>query len=479
MIRMAIHVERRFALRVVWVCLLGWPLAAQTSSGQKPAELARGVVIPRVTCVADAQQSYALYLPSNYTPEHAWPIIYAFDPGARGGLPVELLKEIAERRGYIVAGSNNSRNGPLKVSLDAAEAVWRDTYARLSIDARRVYMTGFSGGARVAADIALNCHDCAAGVIAHGAGFELGARKPAEIHFRYFAAIGETDFNYPELVELEKQLDAWGVSNRVRRYPAGHQWASAEIWEEAIEWMELQAMKDGRLSKNELWISEGRARGLERARKLEQAGDFYAAYEEYRRLALDYRGLADTAALEQKAGELKKNAAVREGQKREQKEIGQQQQLTSDFLGALGTLQKGALDKTAAIEALSTKAADFGSRLKRAKDLSENRVLLRARGQVFASAVETGRELFQMKDYPPAEACFKAASQISPQAPGPYFQLARIYAQTGRKKNVAGMLEKAFENGLRVEALENAPELAAMKDDPEIQRLVEKYSQTR
>jgi hypothetical protein len=30
-----------------------------------------------------------------------------------------------------------------------------------------------------------------------------------------------------------------------------------------------------------------------------------------------------------------------------------------------------------------------------------------------------------------------------------------------------------------VEALENAPELAAMKDDPEIQRLREKYSQTK
>jgi dienelactone hydrolase len=458
---------------------MAWAVSAQTPNGQKPAELTHGVVVPRVTCLADAQQSYALYLPSTYTPERTWPIIYAFDPGARGGMPVEMLKEIAERRGYIVVGSNNSRNGPLKVSLDAAEAVWRDTHDRFSIDARRVYLTGFSGGARVAAGIALNCNDCAAGVIAHGAGFELGARKSADVHFGYFAAIGDTDFNYPELAQLEPQLDSWGVTNRLRRYPAGHQWATAEVWEEAVAWMELQAIKDGRLAKDQAWISEQRTRGLERARKLEEAGELYFAYEEYRKLALDFHGLADTSSLEQKAAAMKTSAGVREGRQREQKEFVQQEQLTSEFLVALTALQKAALNRTAAIETLGSRTADFESRVKHAKNPSANKALQRAQGQVFASAAETGREELQAKNLTVAEACFKAASQISPQSPGPYFQLARIYAQMGRRKNVAGMLEKAFENGLRVEALENAPELAAMKDDPEIQRLREKYSQTK
>src|SRR5919202_1116555 len=52
-------------------------------------ELPRGVVLDAVACRGDATQTYALYLPSAYTPEKGWPIIYAFDPGARGKLPVE------------------------------------------------------------------------------------------------------------------------------------------------------------------------------------------------------------------------------------------------------------------------------------------------------------------------------------------------------------------------------------------------------
>jgi hypothetical protein len=59
---------------------------------------------------------------------------YAFDPGARGKLPVERFKEAAEKYGWILAGSNNSRNGPLQPSAEAWRALWQDTHDRFAID---------------------------------------------------------------------------------------------------------------------------------------------------------------------------------------------------------------------------------------------------------------------------------------------------------------------------------------------------------
>ena len=55
---------------------------------QQPA---RGVVIEKVSIQSDPAQSYALYLPSSYTPEKKWPILYCFDPLARGSVPVEAF----------------------------------------------------------------------------------------------------------------------------------------------------------------------------------------------------------------------------------------------------------------------------------------------------------------------------------------------------------------------------------------------------
>ena len=71
-----------------------------------------GEVIEEVVCRLDADQSYALYLPSDYDAERTWPILYALDASTRGPhrgtRPVTLYRDVAERFGYIVASSNNS-----------------------------------------------------------------------------------------------------------------------------------------------------------------------------------------------------------------------------------------------------------------------------------------------------------------------------------------------------------------------------------
>jgi hypothetical protein len=51
-------------------------------------DLPVGKIIERVVCLKDSGQSYALYLPPNYTTDRRWPVIYAFDPAARGLRPV-------------------------------------------------------------------------------------------------------------------------------------------------------------------------------------------------------------------------------------------------------------------------------------------------------------------------------------------------------------------------------------------------------
>ena len=60
-------------------------LAALTASAQQ-----LGRVVESVKCDADPSQFYALYLPLRYAPERSWPVILAFDPRARGRVPVEI-----------------------------------------------------------------------------------------------------------------------------------------------------------------------------------------------------------------------------------------------------------------------------------------------------------------------------------------------------------------------------------------------------
>src|ERR1700724_3512568 len=140
-----VRLGRSMTKPAVWLLLVfftGGTVSAQV--------LPRGQIIDDVRCGDDPAQHYSLYLPSNFTPDRMWPIILAFDAGGRGRRAVERYQVGAERYGYIVAGSNNSRNGPWKRSLDAARALTADVTGRFPVDLQRIYTAGMSGGARVA-----------------------------------------------------------------------------------------------------------------------------------------------------------------------------------------------------------------------------------------------------------------------------------------------------------------------------------------
>jgi poly(3-hydroxybutyrate) depolymerase len=175
-------------------------------------ELPRGQIIDDVACTDEPTQHYALYLPSNFTPDRAWPVILVFDPGGRGRRGVERYQAGAERYGYVVAGSNNSRNGPWKPGLDAAKAMATDVAIRLPVDSKRIYTAGMSGGARVAMMVALHPeviaggdHAEVAGVFASSAGFPPGEFRDS-VPFPIFATAGTDDFNYLEVRTLDRTL---------------------------------------------------------------------------------------------------------------------------------------------------------------------------------------------------------------------------------------------------------------------------------
>src|SRR5262245_50507692 len=110
--RKPFHQSLSIAALVAFICTPASIATAQTVQA--------GTVIERVTCSDEPSQTYALYLPSAYSPERKWSLLLAFHPAARGRLMVEKYRAAAEVYGVIVAASNNSRNGPYNLSIAAA-----------------------------------------------------------------------------------------------------------------------------------------------------------------------------------------------------------------------------------------------------------------------------------------------------------------------------------------------------------------------
>jgi predicted esterase len=464
--------------RLLVACLAFFFASIPSFAAQAPqadAAFPRGVVIPSVACADKAEQTYALYLPSQYTPDRRWPVIFAFDPSARGRAPVELLHEAAEKYGYVVAGSNNSRNDSFSRSIEAADAMMRDVSRRFSLDLRRLYVTGFSGGARVATLIALSCKGCVAGVFAHGAGFPPSREPPGKPQFVYFAAIGDLDFNYYELLELEQQLEAQGVPNRVRRYSGPHRWAPPEICSEALAWFDLQAMKRGLREKDAAFIAEQLVLARQETEKLEKAGDLYALWLHLHWFASDFDGLADASGFAARAAELKGSQAVRDGARRERAAIEEQRRIVAPIADSIDALSADPAGRSEMQMRLASQIAALNDQLKKNKDAAKDVILRRAHRELYAVATETGLQRMGEKKFPLAISLFEVSSALLPDAPFPFLLQARAYAASGKKKETLHALQQALDRKLPRESLaaylrENS-EFAAYRDLPEFQHL--------
>lgn len=203
------------------------------SQAQTLNEFEKGKIIPSVACLEDKTETYALYLPKDYTPFKKWPIIIGFSPAARGTDPVTLCSEAAEKFGFIVIGSNNSKNGDSAPINKAYFALKKEIEKRFSIDPKRIYSIGFSGGSRVALRFASQEPDLFRGVIACGA-FINPADTFKDKNIFIYGIVGDEDFNYSEY-KRSSILDQNKVPYWVEIRKGPHQWPEKERVFEAIE----------------------------------------------------------------------------------------------------------------------------------------------------------------------------------------------------------------------------------------------------
>jgi hypothetical protein len=424
--------------RYLLALLLALPAAAQ--------DFPKGQLVEKVVTKGNETQSYALYLPTAYTPDRQWPILYVFDARANGVWAAERFVAGAERYGYILASSNNSASdGPMEPNVTAIRAIWPDTHSRFSIDPQRVYAAGFSGTVRFACQRALAAPGSIAGIVAAGAGFPFEAPRPTrDTPFLYYGTVGDRDFNYYEVLDLADAMADLGLPHRVEVFAGPHQWMSEELATRALGWLELQAMKKGTREKDPTLIQALWTDDLARAKALETT-DLVEAHRLYAGIAEDYRGLVDAEALNDLAVQVSRIAAS-EAFKKERKARQEREQRDKEYLAAapkaLSTTDLNQAIKDLRIEELKkeTQSADP------AASLSAKRLLNALMGQ---TAFYLPHLFTEEGKHDRAALVLSVAAEIAPDNPEIWYEIAAAHARNGAKRKALDNLRKAVEKGFK------------------------------
>jgi tetratricopeptide (TPR) repeat protein len=318
--------------------------------------------------------------------------------------------------------------------------------------------------------------------VAQAAGFHDSWPPSKKTQFVFFGTAGNLDFNYIEMVELDQKLEDLGLSHRLRIFAGGHQYAPAEIWDEAFGWLELEAMRRGARAREQQLIDRLRAADITRAASLEAQGDLAQALREYRALVGDFKDLADVAQFEKKLAELENRKDVKQALKNERDSIARQRRSFQEALVAFETARDTPEKGAAALAAVRSQVGTLRSEIRKNKDENSPQVipLRRTLSQILSQAIEMGQQAIRDREYALAITYFDIAIDYARAAPLAYFEKARALALTGRNKDVLLLLRKAVETGLGDASLiANAAEFNSLKDDPEFRQVLELARQKR
>jgi hypothetical protein len=263
---------------------------------------------------------------------------------------------------------------------------------------------GFPEVLALASSLAQRCN-CAAGVLLNGAGFSPSSPPGADATFSVFAAVGTFDFNYSEVLDLDAKLAALRYSHSLRRFDGPHQWAPANVLDEALAWFRLISMKEGHEERDVAFIKAQAAEAEKRAKNLELAADPYGSWKEYRQAAATFDGLGEAPAFRERAVAMKKEKAVRDGAKREQQDSEEQSRLSASISAGLAALRQDARNRADTRSDVQRQILELRRRAEHEKSPQKLRVAKRALAGIFVEAMETGQERLDAKDISDARIC--------------------------------------------------------------------------
>ena len=451
--------------------LLALSLAAAPAADDA---LPTGRIVDGITCLSSPSFTYSVYLPSGHSRERRWPVLLVFDPAARANFGAELFREPAERFGWIVMSSADTRSAgvTMRHNADAAAAMLGDADGRWATDRRRYYATGFSGGATIAWVVGREA-GLLAGVIGCGGPFQDGV-LPATATYDHFGAAGMLDFNYVSMITVDRLLGEHGAAHRLEFFPGPHSWMPAPLAAEAVAWHEVQAMRRGLRGRDDVLLAALHGADCERARGLEAEGSPLAAMRRWQAVAATFDGLVGIDGARAEAARLAASPAVVAALAEESKLRG----FEDGYLAAMGPALAALLhDDPPPVPLLARELRVSELERMAGHPGVEGTIGRRLLESVWSQlAVVLMPQLLERQDYARLVPTLTIAVRIKP-APLTLYNLACAQARTGASRAALETLGRAVDAGFRSRThIESDPDLASLRKRKEFAHILERLT---
>jgi pimeloyl-ACP methyl ester carboxylesterase len=439
-----------------------------------PQASAKDQITDTVQCRDMIGQSYSLYRPAQYDNKKSWPVILIFDPSARGRTGVNTFIEAGRKYGFILACSNNSRNGPMGDNFTAAAAMLQDVAERFTVDQRRIYVAGFSGGSRFAMAFAIK-EKRISGVIGCGAGLpnDRNYLPSGNSDFLYYGLAGNRDMNYLEMHDLSGFFsNQTRVISYLRTFSGGHQWPGSDLITEAVEWIVLQTMNRKIIPDDQTFLSyiENKTQNLIKSQL--SAGNKNDALRYMKSAARDFQGTPFASQMTKLLIDSEKSSEYLQATQKWNKMAATEQESKEKFLNYLSEIvNSGSLpDSASAWWENETRAL---IRLRDKGSPENSQMASRVLNFISILCSEQGASYYRNRLYAQATFLFEICTLSDSENQNNYYNLARSLAGSGKSKESVDALSAAMNHGFNSrKTVGSDPVFGRIRDDARYKALI-------
>lgn len=419
-------------------------------------------------------ESYQLYLPSNFSSDKEWPVVFIFDPAARGSIGIKPFIKSSETYGYILVCSNNSRNNSYSVNYSIANNLFKDVFNQFPIDTSKVYLAGFSGGSRLSSYIASK-NNMITGVVGCGAGLASGIyfNRTSVLNFSYVGIVGDIDMNYTEMLKNKENLGILGVPNTLIIYQGNHTWPPENEILRAFDWLELEYLRKHKIIHKE-FIDSIYNKDFSIAENYLQTLQYLYAFDELNKILITYEEYIELDSIHNKMETLERNRTFKKQRKKKKKYESLELRITKEYMHKLSTQLYSRSDT---IYTYWSSEAKKIIKLTNGKNIEQSKMAKRIQAKIWIWCYETGIGLKNSENIESLYFTNQIWSFFKPNSVYPFFHMAIYYANVNDYKKSLKYLQIAIENGLQNKnIIENTNEFEPLRNFDEYKQIINSLS---
>ncbi|MBT8305565.1 MAG: alpha/beta hydrolase [Maribacter sp.] len=270
-----------------------------------------GTIMKSIAVNDTIPEDFALFLPTKFDASKSWPIIFVYDMQGRGDMVLRMFSGAAEQNNYILAASNKVNDSlSLTQNVLISRRMFNTVFKMFKIQKDRVYTAGFDGGARIASVMPTFMNQIT-GVISCGSTVGNKEILSSKNPFHFVGVVGNEDFNYPEMVKMEKLFDLMKFPNQTLIFNGGHKWPSQHLLSRAMELFDLRAMTKKVIPVDTAFIENSYDSRLLEVNELIANSRAVQAYDELGEIMEVYRHFKDVDSLKSSRKTLKRGTAYK------------------------------------------------------------------------------------------------------------------------------------------------------------------------